>query len=49
MSLELNEAYVNMKTFTSLEALKGVKNFTDFNASGVYGVLLWTIFIFYVM
>ena len=40
---KLNEACVNMKTFTSPEA---DKIFTDFNASMVYEVLLWTIFIF---
>ena len=37
--------YVNMRTFTSPEALKAVKIFTDLKASMVYGVLLWTIFI----
>ena len=36
-----NEACVNMKTFTSPEALKADKIFSD-----LYGVLLWTIFIF---
>ena len=41
-----NEACVNMKTFTSPEALKVDKIFTDFKASMVYGVLLLTIFIF---
>ena len=41
-----NESYVNMKTFTSPEALKADKIFTDFKVSVVYGVLLWTIFIF---
>ena len=41
-----NEACVNMKTFTLPEALKADKIFTDFKASMVYGVLLWTIFIF---
>ena len=40
-----NEACVNMKTFTSQQALKADKIFTDFKASMVYGVLLWTIFI----
>ena len=39
-----NEACVNMKTFTSPEALKADKIF--FNVSMVYGVLLWTILIF---
>ena len=43
---KLNEAYVNMRTFTSPEALKAVKIFADFNAFMVYGVHLWTIFIF---
>ena len=33
---KLNEAYVNMKTFTSPEVLKSVKIFTDFKASMVY-------------
>ena len=33
-----NEAYVNMKTFTSPEALKADKIFTEFKASMVYGV-----------
>ena len=42
---ELNEAYVNMRMVTSPEALKSVKIFADFNASMLYGVLLWTIFI----
>ena len=37
---------VNMKTFTSPEALKADKIFTDFKASMVYEVLLWTILIF---
>ena len=37
---------VNMKTFTSPEALKADKIFTDCKASMVYGVLLWSIFIF---
>ena len=41
-----NEACVNMKTFTSPEALKTDKIFTDFKASMVYGVLLWIIFVF---
>ena len=41
-----NKACVNMKTFTSPEALKAGKIFTHFKASMVYGVLLWTIFIF---
>ena len=41
-----NEACVNMRTFTSLEALKAVEIFIDFKASMVYGVLLWTNFIF---
>ena len=41
-----NEARVHMKTFTSPEALKADKIFTDFKASMVYEVLLWTIFIF---
>ena len=41
-----NEACVNMKTFTPPEALKADKIFADFKASMVYGVLLWTIFIF---
>ena len=41
-----NEAYVNMKTFASPKALKAVKIFTDFKAFMVYGVILWTIFIF---
>ena len=41
-----NEACVNMKTFTLPEALKADKIITDFKASMVYGVLLWTIFIF---
>ena len=40
-----NEACVNMKTFTSPEALKADKIFTDFNACMVYVALLWTIFI----
>ena len=40
-----NEACVNMKTFTSPEALKAYKIFTDFKASMVYGFFLWTIFI----
>ena len=40
------EACVNMKTFTSPEALKVDKIFTDFKAFMVYGVCLWTIFIF---
>ena len=40
-----NEACVNMKTFTSQEALKADKIFTDFKVSMAYGVLLWTIFI----
>ena len=44
-----NEAYLNMKTSTSPEAPKVVKNFIDFNASRVYGFLLWTIFILCVM
>ena len=35
-----------MKTFTSPEALNADKIFTDFKASMVYGVLLWTIFVF---
>ena len=43
---KINEAYVNMRTFTSPEALKAVKIFTDFKALIVYGVLLWTFFIF---
>ena len=34
------------ETFTSPEALKADKIFTDFKASMAYGVLLWTIFIF---
>ena len=41
-----NEACVNMKTFTSPEALKADKICTDCKASMVYGVLLLTIFIF---
>ena len=41
-----NEAYVNMRTFSSPQALKAVKNFPDFRDSMVYGVLWWTIFIF---
>ena len=41
-----NEACVNMKTFTSREAFKGDNIFTDFKASMVYGVLLWTTLIF---
>ena len=41
-----NESYVNMRTFTAPEALKAVKIFTDFKASMVYDVLLWTILIF---
>ena len=32
-----NEAYVDMRTFPSPEALKAVKNFTHFKASMVYG------------
>ena len=36
---EWNEACVNMKTFTSPEALKADKIFTNFNVSMVYGVL----------
>ena len=32
-----NEACVNMKTFTSSEALKADKIFTDFKGSMVYG------------
>ena len=36
----------HVSTFTSPEALKADKIFTDFKASMVYGVLLWTIFIF---
>ena len=43
---KLNEACVNMKIFTSPEALKADKIFTGFKASMAYGVLLWTIFIF---
>ena len=42
-----NEAYVNMRMFTSPEALKAVKIFTDFKTSVVYGFLLWTIFIIF--
>ena len=41
-----NEACVNMKTFTSLEALEADRIFTVLKASMVYGVLLWAIFIF---
>ena len=41
-----NEAFVNMKAFTSPEALKAGKIFTDFKASMVYEVLSWAIFIF---
>ena len=41
-----NEAYVNMGRLTSTEALKAVKIFTDFKASMVYMVLLWSIFSF---
>ena len=41
-----NEACVNMKTFTSPEALEADKIFTDFKASMVDEVLLWAIFIF---
>ena len=41
-----NEAYDNMRTFMSPEALKAVKVFTHFNGSKVYGFLLWSIFIF---
>ena len=41
-----NEACVNMKTFTSPEGFKADTIFTYFKASMVYGVLLWTIFIF---
>ena len=41
-----NEAYVDMRTLTSPEALKAVKIFMDFKESMVYGVLLWTSFIF---
>ena len=41
-----NEAYVNIRTFTSPEAFKAVKIFTYFKACMVYGVLSWTIFIF---
>ena len=41
-----NEAFVDMRTFTTPDALKAVKLFTDFKASMVYGVLMWTIFIF---
>ena len=41
-----NQVYVKMKTFTSPEALKAAKIFTDFKASMVYGVPSWTIFIF---
>ena len=41
-----NEAYVKMRTFTSPEALKAVKIFTDFKAFRVNGVLLWAIFVF---
>ena len=40
-----NKACGNMKTFTSPEALKANKIYTDFKASMVYRVLLWTIFI----
>ena len=36
---KLNEACINMKTFTSQEALKADKIFTDVKASMVYGVL----------
>ena len=35
-----------MKIFTSPDALKDDKIFTDLKASMLYGVLLWTIFIF---
>ena len=42
-----NEACVNMKEFTSREALKADKIFADFRASMVYGVLLSTTFIFF--
>ena len=35
-----NEACLNMKNFTSPEALKADKIFTDFKASMVYGVLV---------
>ena len=35
-----NEAFFNMRTFTSPEALKSVKIFTDIKASMVYVVLL---------
>ena len=41
-----NEACVIMKTFTSPEALKADKIFTDFKTFIVYGIRLWTIFIF---
>ena len=41
-----DEACVNIKTFTSPETLKAEKIFTDFQASMVYGVILWIIFIF---
>ena len=34
-----NEAYVNMRSFTSQEALNAVKIFTYFKASLVYGIL----------
>ena len=40
-----NEEYVNMRTFTSPDALKAINIFTDFEASMVHGVLLWAIFI----
>ena len=42
-----NETYVNMSTFTSPKALKAVKIFTYFKAFMMYGLLLWTIFIFF--
>ena len=42
-----NEVYVNIRTFTSPEALKPIKIFTHSKASMMYGVLLWTIFIFF--
>ena len=41
-----NETFVDMRTFTTPDALKAVKLFTDFKASMVHGVLMWTIFIF---
>ena len=43
---ETKQAYVNMRTLTSPEALKAVKIFTDFKAFMLYRGILWTIFIF---